>query len=94
MVLISRRSMLQGLAGQLLMVNAAPGQTRVHRKPKQLPTGAVTRETAAQFIQAGACAIGVGGELAGKTAIAAREFDQITQNARDFIQIVKQARGK
>jgi 2-dehydro-3-deoxyphosphogluconate aldolase/(4S)-4-hydroxy-2-oxoglutarate aldolase len=59
-----------------------------------MPTGAVTRETAAQFIQAGACAIGVGGELAGKTAIAARKFDQITQNARDFIQIVKQARGK
>ena len=44
MVLISRRSLLQALAGQLLMVNAAPGQTRVHRKPKQLPTGAVTSD--------------------------------------------------
>ena len=44
MVLISRRSLLQALAGQLLMVNAAPGQTRVHRKPKPLPTGAVTSD--------------------------------------------------
>lgn len=59
-----------------------------------MPTGAVNRETAAQFIKAGACAIGVGGELAGKDAIAAREFDRIAQNARDFIEIVKQARSR
>ena len=37
-----------------------------------MPTGAVNRETAPQFIKAGAFAIGVGGELVGKPLIAAR----------------------
>jgi 2-dehydro-3-deoxyphosphogluconate aldolase / (4S)-4-hydroxy-2-oxoglutarate aldolase len=58
-----------------------------------MTTGTVTLENAAQFIKAGACAIGVGGELVGSKAIAAREFDQITQNARTFIEVVKQARA-
>jgi 2-dehydro-3-deoxyphosphogluconate aldolase / (4S)-4-hydroxy-2-oxoglutarate aldolase len=57
-----------------------------------MPTGSVNKETAPQFIKAGAYAVGVGGELAGKAAIAAREFDQITQNAREFVEIVKKAR--
>jgi hypothetical protein len=34
-----------------------------------------------------------GGELAGKAAIAAREFEKITQNARTFVEIVKKARA-
>jgi len=59
-----------------------------------MPTGAVNRETAPQFIKAGACAIGVGGELAGKPLIAARKFATITQNAQDFVALVKGARGK
>lgn len=59
-----------------------------------MPTGSVNKETAAQFIQAGACAIGVGGELAGNAMIVSRQFDQITQNARDFIEIVKKARAR
>ncbi len=61
---------------------------------EMMPTGSVNRETAPQFIRAGACAVGIGGELAGKPLIAAREFDRITQNAREFIEIVKQARAK
>jgi outer membrane protein assembly factor BamB len=36
--------MLQALAAQLLTANAAPGQTRVHRKPRPLPAGAVTHD--------------------------------------------------
>jgi len=59
-----------------------------------MPTGAVNRETAPQFIKAGACAIGVGGELVGKPLIAARDFATITQNARDFAALVKGARAK
>lgn len=59
-----------------------------------MPTGAVNRETAPQFIKAGACAIGVGGELAGKPLIAARDYPTITQNARDFVALVKTARVK
>ena len=35
---------------------------------------------------------GVGGELVGKKLIADRDFKTITKNARDFIQIVREAR--
>jgi 2-dehydro-3-deoxyphosphogluconate aldolase/(4S)-4-hydroxy-2-oxoglutarate aldolase len=59
-----------------------------------MPTGAVNRETAPQFIKAGACAIGVGGELVGKPLIAARDYTTITQNARDFVALAKAARAK
>ena len=58
-----------------------------------MPTGGVNRQTAAEFIKAGACAIGVGGELLGKDLIAARDFKTITKNAKDFIEIVRNARG-
>jgi 2-dehydro-3-deoxyphosphogluconate aldolase/(4S)-4-hydroxy-2-oxoglutarate aldolase len=58
-----------------------------------MPTGMVNRETAPQFIKAGACAVGVGGELAGKPLIAAREFDRITENAKAFIELVRKARS-
>ena len=57
-----------------------------------MPTGAVNRTTAPLFIKAGACAVGVGGELAGKEAIAKRDFASITRNAADFIALVAAAR--
>jgi outer membrane protein assembly factor BamB len=44
MLLISRRSLLQALAAELLSVTTARGQTRVHGKPKPLPAGAVTHD--------------------------------------------------
>lgn len=59
-----------------------------------MPTGMVNRETAPQFIRAGACAVGAGSELVGKPLIAAREFGKITANAREFITLVREARGK
>jgi 2-dehydro-3-deoxyphosphogluconate aldolase / (4S)-4-hydroxy-2-oxoglutarate aldolase len=59
-----------------------------------MPTGAVNRETAPAFIKAGACAVGVGGELAGKPLIAARDFATITRNAADFLAIVQAAKKK
>jgi len=58
-----------------------------------MPTGMVNRETAPQYIKAGAFAVGVGGDLVGNAMIAAREFDRITENARTFIEIVKKARA-
>jgi 2-dehydro-3-deoxyphosphogluconate aldolase/(4S)-4-hydroxy-2-oxoglutarate aldolase len=59
-----------------------------------MPTGAVNRKTCPEFIQAGACAVGVGGELVGKPLIAARDFAAITRNARDFVALVAQARSR
>ncbi len=58
-----------------------------------MPTGTVNLENIEQFIKAGACAVGIGGELVGSKAIAAREFDQITKNARSFAEIVKKSRA-
>ena len=43
---ISRRSMLQALVGQALMVGTAVGQDRAHREPKPLATDAVTSDWA------------------------------------------------
>jgi len=59
-----------------------------------MPTGAVNRQTAPQFIKAGACAVGVGGELVGKPLIDARDFATITRNAQDFVALVAEAKAK
>jgi 2-dehydro-3-deoxyphosphogluconate aldolase/(4S)-4-hydroxy-2-oxoglutarate aldolase len=59
-----------------------------------MPTGAVNRETAPQYIKAGACAFGLGGDLVGKPLIEAKDFATITKNAKEFIEIVKKARSK
>ena len=58
-----------------------------------MPTGGVNTETTPQFIKAGACAVGVGGELASKSLIAAKDFKTITANARKYIQAVANARS-
>ena len=59
-----------------------------------MPTGMVNRVTAPQFIKAGAVAVGAGTELVGKQLIAAKDYTTITQNARDFINLVREARAK
>ncbi len=59
-----------------------------------LPTGGVTVENAGAFIKAGACAVAVGGNLAGAKAISEGLYDQITQNAIKFVEAIKAARAK
>jgi len=58
-----------------------------------LPTGGVNLETIAGFIDAGAVAVGVGGELVLKSAIAAGAFDRITAVARQFVDALERARA-
>jgi 2-dehydro-3-deoxyphosphogluconate aldolase / (4S)-4-hydroxy-2-oxoglutarate aldolase len=57
-----------------------------------LPTGGVNLDTIAAFIEAGAVAVGVGGELVLKSAIAAGDFDRITVLARQFVDALEHAR--
>lgn len=57
-----------------------------------IPTGGVKLETAAEFLRAGAVALGVGGELVSAQALKANAFEAITANARRFVDIVAQAR--
>jgi 2-dehydro-3-deoxyphosphogluconate aldolase/(4S)-4-hydroxy-2-oxoglutarate aldolase len=58
-----------------------------------VPTGGVSLETAADFIKAGAAALGVGSELVDTKALANRQDHIITERAKEFIRIVKEARS-
>ena len=57
-----------------------------------VPTGGVSLNTAADFIQAGAVALGVGTDLADVKAIRAGQNSLVTERARQFLQIVREAR--
>ena len=59
---------------------------------EMIPTGGVTLDTAADFLRAGAAAIAVGGEIVDKKAVASRNWDVITENARKFIDLVSRTR--
>jgi 2-dehydro-3-deoxyphosphogluconate aldolase/(4S)-4-hydroxy-2-oxoglutarate aldolase len=57
-----------------------------------MPTGGVDLATAAAFLQAGACCLGVGGQLVEPQAVAAGNFDRIRDLARQYAAIVRQTR--
>lgn len=59
-----------------------------------VPTGGVNLQNAAEFINAGASALGVGSELVDKKALKERKFHIITENTRSFINAIKEARKK
>jgi 2-dehydro-3-deoxyphosphogluconate aldolase/(4S)-4-hydroxy-2-oxoglutarate aldolase len=59
-----------------------------------VPTGGVNLTTAAEFIQAGAVALGIGGELVQAEALEANKPEMIVENARKFLAIVKQAQSQ
>ncbi len=59
-----------------------------------VPTGGVNLNTAAEFIEAGAAALGVGGELVSADALRAGKPEIIVENARKFLEIVKRARAQ
>jgi 2-dehydro-3-deoxyphosphogluconate aldolase/(4S)-4-hydroxy-2-oxoglutarate aldolase len=58
-----------------------------------MPTGGVDLKTAADFLRAGACCLGVGGQLVEPRAVAERNFDRIRDLARQYTAIVKQVRS-
>jgi 2-dehydro-3-deoxyphosphogluconate aldolase/(4S)-4-hydroxy-2-oxoglutarate aldolase len=59
-----------------------------------VPTGGVNLNTAAEFIEAGAAALGIGGELVQAEALKSGKLQIITENARKFVEIVKQTRAR
>ncbi len=59
-----------------------------------VPTGGVNLNTAAEFIEAGAVALGIGGELVQAEALKANKPEVIVENARKFLAIVRQARAQ
>ena len=59
---------------------------------KVMPTGGVSQQNAADWIRAGALAIGVGSALVDSKAVEARRFDDITGKAKAFVDAVRGAR--
>jgi 2-dehydro-3-deoxyphosphogluconate aldolase/(4S)-4-hydroxy-2-oxoglutarate aldolase len=57
-----------------------------------MPTGGVDLTTAADFLRAGACCLGVGSQLVEPKAVADRNFERIRELARQYVAIVKQTR--
>src|SRR5436305_604290 len=58
-----------------------------------MPTGGVDLNTAAAFLKARACCLGIGGQLVDPKAVAAGDFDKITELAKQYAALVKQTRA-
>lgn len=59
---------------------------------EMIPTGGVSQATAAEFLEAGAFALGVGADLVNLKAIAEGHPETITESARKYLAIVRQFR--
>jgi 2-dehydro-3-deoxyphosphogluconate aldolase / (4S)-4-hydroxy-2-oxoglutarate aldolase len=72
-----------------------PAYFRALRGPlpqvRLMPTGGVDLNTAAEFLKAGACCLGVGSQLVEPAAVAARDFDRIRGLARQYAAIVQKS---
>jgi 2-dehydro-3-deoxyphosphogluconate aldolase/(4S)-4-hydroxy-2-oxoglutarate aldolase len=59
-----------------------------------IPTGGVNLNTAAEFLEAGSVALGIGGELVQADALKANKTEIIVENARKFLAIVQHTRAQ
>ena len=59
-----------------------------------IPTGGVTVETAADFLQAGCAALGAGSSLVAKEFVKNGDWAGLTARAKAFVEAVRKARGK
>ncbi|MFC5134387.1 MULTISPECIES: bifunctional 4-hydroxy-2-oxoglutarate aldolase/2-dehydro-3-deoxy-phosphogluconate aldolase [Haloferacaceae] len=58
-----------------------------------MPTGGVGPDNAADFIEAGAFAVGAGGALVDYDAAERGDYEAITETAREFTRVVEEARA-
>jgi 2-dehydro-3-deoxyphosphogluconate aldolase / (4S)-4-hydroxy-2-oxoglutarate aldolase len=58
-----------------------------------VPTGGVTLQTAASFLEAGAAALGVGADLVNLQALADGKPEVITNTARGYVEVIARARA-
>lgn len=59
-----------------------------------MPTGGVNLNTIADFLKAGACAVGIGGSLIDQQAIKDGQFGKITSLAGQYVELVKATRAE
>jgi 2-dehydro-3-deoxyphosphogluconate aldolase/(4S)-4-hydroxy-2-oxoglutarate aldolase len=62
-------------------------------KLKLIPTGGVTLETAGKFLEAGACALGIGGDLVNLAAVDAGLTGTITETAKAYRRLIADKRS-
>ena len=60
---------------------------------KLMPTGGVTLTNANEWIEAGACAVGIGSALLDKKAIANKDYSKLTENAKLLIENIKSVKS-
>jgi len=74
-----------------------PGYLKAIKEPlpqiELMPTKGVNLDTAASYIKAGAIAVGAGSAMVGKALIVAKDYAGITENAKKFSKIVREAKG-
>ena len=61
---------------------------------EMIPTGGVNLDTIGDFLKAGSCACGVGGELVDAKAVKEGRFDVIAQTAGKYIAAIAKARSE
>ena len=60
---------------------------------EMIPTGGVSVKTAADFIKAGSMALGVGADLVDTKAIRDGNASAVTEKAREYVRLVREARA-
>ncbi len=60
---------------------------------KLMPTGGISAQNAGDYLRAGAVAVGVGGRLVDRTAVAEGRFDLLTARAEELVAAVRTARA-
>jgi 2-dehydro-3-deoxyphosphogluconate aldolase / (4S)-4-hydroxy-2-oxoglutarate aldolase len=58
-----------------------------------MPTGGVDLTTAADFLKAGACCLGIGSQLVDPKLVAARSFDRLRDLAAQYVEVVRRTRA-
>ena len=61
---------------------------------EMVPTGGVNLETVGDFLKAGSCAVGVGGELVDAKCIKDNRYDIIEERARQYLAAIAKARSE
>lgn len=61
---------------------------------RMMPTGGVDLNTAASFLEAGACCLGIGSQLIDPKAVSSRKFELISEKAAKYHDIIKAHRAK
>lgn len=74
-----------------------PGYMKALKAPlpqlRLIPTGGVDLDTAGDFIRAGCDAVAAGGSLVSKEILRTRDWETLTDRARQFVDIVSAARS-